>query len=319
MIKQRKLYSFIIPALNEEINIKNLLNSISIAMKGKDYEMIVCDNGSKDSTRDISKKLHASVILDEKATIGGLRNIGARAANGEVLIFLDADITLDENWANSLENAMKNWPEDCLIVTGNTYLIPEKPSFIEKNWFDKLGKTTTNYINSGHLITTRKLFNRISGFNATLKTAEDYDFCQRAKSNGAIIKEQSDLKAYHHGFPKTLLSFMIREAWHGTEDFSSMQKYLKSKTAILATINGVLLLSALVLIINGNINYSLYSIVTLIILSLIISRIKFGTQGLISSLKTACCCELYLIGRILSPFFKQKRPKARTKNTERMT
>jgi len=305
--------SFIIPALNEEKNIENTIHSIKKAIGDLSSEIIVCDNGSKDRTVQIAESSGATVIIDKLATIAGLRNTGARNASGSVLVFIDADVRLAEDWLQNLEPEIEEWPQDRLVVTGSTYLVPTASSFVETNWFSKLTRTATNYINSGHLIVTREMFDRIAGFDETLKTAEDYDFCQRAQNaNGKLVEAQS-LKAYHYGFPSTLWAFCSREAWHGREDFSSLKKITHSKTAIAAVFNVIFLsLSLITFLLTFDAIPALVFLLLSIILCLILTGLKFGSDSPDKFLKTTICCEFYLLSRAFSVFYRKTRPSQRT-------
>lgn len=304
--------SFIIPALNEEKNIENTIRSIKKAIGDLSSEIIVCDNGSKDRTVQIAESLGATVIVDKLTTIAGLRNAGARYAAGSVLVFIDADVQLAEDWLQNLKRETEDWPQDRLIVTGSTYLVPIASSFVESNWFAKLTRTATNYINSGHLIVSREMFDRIAGFDETLKTTEDYDFCQRAKNaNGKLVEAQS-LKAYHYGFPSTLWAFCSREAWHGREDFSSLNKFTHSKTAIAAVFNVIFLsLSLITYLLTFDAIPALVFLLLSVILCLILTGLKFGKDSPDKFLKTTICCELYLLSRAFSVFYRQTRPSQR--------
>lgn len=306
------LLSFIIPTLNEEKNIANCINSISRAMHNTPYEIIISDNGSNDKTREIASKIGAIVVIDTKATIGGLRNLGAKTSKGHILIFIDADVCISFDWLEQLKLALITWPNDNLIVTGSTCLTPYSDTFIERNWFSKLSDTGTNYINSGHLITSRVMFNTILGFDSTLKTAEDYDFCQRAAKAGGKIIKAPKIKAFHHGYPSSIIQFISRESWHGKEDFSSFKKFINSKTAIAAIINSsILFLSITLYVLNQEWLISLLLFSASIILCLTLSILKFGKSKPIDIIKTSLCFQLYLMGRTISLLSGDKRPASR--------
>lgn len=117
----------------------------------------------------------------------------------------------------------------------------ENSGFYERNWFSKFKNSNSNYINSGHLLVTRSAFDSLEGFDESLKTAEDYDLCQRAKKNGISVFNSSTLKAYHNGYPKTLIDFLVRESWHGQQDISSLSSFFHSKTALIAFANLIIL------------------------------------------------------------------------------
>jgi glycosyltransferase involved in cell wall biosynthesis len=85
--------SFVVPAYNEELTILATLSSIQETMKavGGDYEIVVADDASTDDTAAIATRAGARVVHVENRQISKTRNAGARAAQGDRLIFVDAD------------------------------------------------------------------------------------------------------------------------------------------------------------------------------------------------------------------------------------
>ena len=83
--------SIIVPTLNEENCIENLLNSLQ-KQTYKGFETIVVDGGSKDNTINIAKKYGARVIVKEKCGEFESRNLGAEIARGNILINTCADV-----------------------------------------------------------------------------------------------------------------------------------------------------------------------------------------------------------------------------------
>lgn len=90
------MISIVIPTLNEERRIAQTLQRLKDTLVG-DFEIIVSDGGSKDKTVKIARTLADNVIVHEgsnRQTIAGGRNAGAKAATGEFIAFLDADVTI---------------------------------------------------------------------------------------------------------------------------------------------------------------------------------------------------------------------------------
>lgn len=226
--------SFIIPAYNEEKHLPKVFATINQLINDLVYEIIVVDNGSTDSTVKIAQEFGAKVLTDPSGTIASLRNLGADCAIGEVLVFLDADVFITPKWAKEIVSLTSKLEENNRIVTGSRCGISANPSWIEKYWFLPMTLEESNYMNSGHLIIDREIFNEIGGFNDTLITGEDYEFCMRAKQKGIVIINNPKLHVIHEGYPKTLKQFIRREKWHGIQDASNMRSFLKSKPAILA-------------------------------------------------------------------------------------
>lgn len=85
--------SFVIPAHDEEALIAQTIDSIraSVEPLGRDYEIIVAADGCTDATASIAAAHGAIVVAHARRQIAATRNLGARAATGDVLVFVDAD------------------------------------------------------------------------------------------------------------------------------------------------------------------------------------------------------------------------------------
>jgi glycosyltransferase involved in cell wall biosynthesis len=89
----RTMISFVVPAYNEERLLGQTLASIHAAAQtaGRPYEIVVADDASTDRTVEIARAGGARVVSVRLRQIAGTRNAGARAARGDILIFVDAD------------------------------------------------------------------------------------------------------------------------------------------------------------------------------------------------------------------------------------
>jgi len=89
--------SFVIPAWNEEASLPRTLRSIHDAARaaGEAYEIVVADDASDDRTAETARAHGARVVPVAHRQIAATRNSGARAARGEVLVFVDADTAID--------------------------------------------------------------------------------------------------------------------------------------------------------------------------------------------------------------------------------
>ena len=293
--------SIVIPAFNEEVHIANTINALK-KFAPPNSEIIVVDNASKDATPMIAEQLCATVIIKMNTTIAGLRNAGVDISKGEILIFIDADVTVTKEWGEFFKsNTLTRLINQPNQITGSRCLAPPNDELLNKHWFSLLTSYDAPYINSGHLITTKTLFNQINGFSAELKTAEDYDFCMKAKHIGALIQNEPMLPVYHYGYPDNLRDFIRRERWHGKEDFQTWQSFVSSKVALAAT--GNLVLGALSLscsLINLSLSYVLLYFLVMFIISLVLTIYKFDRTKVTSLVKTSFIFYLYLCGRSLS-------------------
>lgn len=89
------LVSVIIPSWNESGRIQRCLEQFQ-SLKG-DWELIVADGGSTDGTPEIAEALGARVVRCHERGRGPQQNEGAKAAQGDLLLFLHADALLPEN------------------------------------------------------------------------------------------------------------------------------------------------------------------------------------------------------------------------------
>lgn len=302
-VVQKKSFStsIIIPAFNEEQHIANTINALK-KHTPVNIEIIVIDNGSTDRTPEIAEQLGAKVITKTNITIAGLRNAGVELSNGEILVFIDADVSVTKEWgefftAQTLENLQNN----PMQVTGSRCLAPPDDQLLNKHWFSLLTTYDAPYINSGHLITTRTLFNKIGGFSAELKTAEDYDFCMKAIDAGATLNNEPKLAVYHYGYPDTIKGFIRRERWHGKEDFQTWKSFFVSKVALAASGNLFLGLVALTkTLLSFKFSYLVSYFFVMAATSLFLTLYKFDRKKIHSLSKTAFIFYLYLCGRSLS-------------------
>lgn len=227
--------SFVIPALNEEYYLPNLLKSIGECVpNGLSFEIVVADNGSTDNTVLLAEKLGAKVLVDTEATISKLRNIAVSETSGGMLVFLDADISLTEEWGRNISSVYDSIHKNSNFITGSRCGIPNNASWIEDIWFQPLVDKPSKYINSGHLITSRSLFDEIGGFDEYLTTGEDYAFGVSAQALKATIVNNPLLRVIHYGYPKSIKQFVRREIWHGKGDCESFHNLVSSKVALVS-------------------------------------------------------------------------------------
>lgn len=85
--------SFVIPAYDEELLLPRTLDSIHATARELrlDYEILVADDASTDRTGALAIEHGARVLPVNHRRIAATRNAGARAAAGELLVFVDAD------------------------------------------------------------------------------------------------------------------------------------------------------------------------------------------------------------------------------------
>lgn len=114
--------SIIIPVLNEEDSIKNLLQQLQICRQ-QGHEIIVVDGGSADQTVAISELLSDKVITSESGRARQMNN-GANEAKHDVFWFLHADTLIPENAINNIQQALttQEWGRFNIKLSGTNFL-----------------------------------------------------------------------------------------------------------------------------------------------------------------------------------------------------
>lgn len=208
------MISIIIPTLNEEKYLPLLLKSIK-DQEFEDLEIIVADNNSTDRTRKVAEKYGC------KITSGGLpakgRNKGAKIAKGDVLLFLDADVSLPMEFIKKSISEFNKRKLDAASYK----IIPEKGSKIVKGGFDVLYNWPT-FLSQGILpqgamgiMVKKKIFDKVGGFDEKVKIAEDYYFVRQAAKVGKFgiissTKLFTSLRRFEKdGYVRTLLKYLV--------------------------------------------------------------------------------------------------------------
>ena len=294
--------AFVIPALNERDSIGRTLDSIRAHAADLVGEVLVVDNGSSDGTGDVAISHGARVLNHPSGTIAAVRNAGARACRGSILVFLDADVSLTQAWEDNISGCLDLLQREPSTVSGSRCAPVDENSFLNRFWFSRLHSTRAqSYINSGHMIVTRELFDSLGGFDEDRETAEDHDLCTRVIAFGGNVRSWPSLHVVHHGYPVSVRGFLYRERWHGLDDFRNLASFRASRTAWVVT---ALLLSAVLAIAMSLVTLSIVPLLcyTLFLgMALVgLTLLKFGMAGPLTTAGSAAIFLLYLAGRSMS-------------------
>lgn len=213
-----RLVSVIIPVYNSAKYITDAIDSV-LAQTYKNYEIIIVNDGSTDSTAEVVKKYLRSQILDHRPQAiryvyqenkgpSAARNRGIKEAKGEYIAFLDSDdVWLPEKIELQMAEILKS-PSLGLITCGeiNVNLINSTEEYsyglrgLNRNKALNL-LLLKNIIHGGSPVLIRKeCLDRVGLFDEKLQVAEDWDLWLR-------ICRHYDFK----GIDKPLVKILIRE------------------------------------------------------------------------------------------------------------
>ncbi len=176
------LVSVIINSKNEEKNIENCLQSIDKqSYPQAKIEIIVVDNNSSDRTKEIAKK-YTSRVFNFGPERSAQKNYGANKAQGQYLIFLDADMSLSRD---VLQECVERATADNQLVA---MYIPE--IIPGKRFWNKVRNLERSFYNGtvidGVRFVTQVKFWEVGGFDESLYAFEDWDLDKKLKKKGTL-------------------------------------------------------------------------------------------------------------------------------------
>jgi len=200
--------SIIIPAYNEEKIIGNRLAGLQSGLT-LPHEIIVSDDKSTDDTVAIAGHYADKVLVPETkhASPAATRNDGARAAQGDLFVFLDADSLIKEPEA-FFTRAIARFVEDEKLagVTGPVKVDPETETIPDKIVYfliNIISRIKNNVFHIGEvqgkfMMARASAFKKIGGFRDDLITSEDVDLFARLSKVGETLFDPK-LVVYHSG------------------------------------------------------------------------------------------------------------------------
>lgn len=211
--------SFVIPVRNDATRLARCLRSIRSGKSRVPYEILVADNGSTDTSAEVAQAAGASVVSLPDRPVSEVRNAAARTTAGEFLAFVDADHELGPGW---IDAAMDLLQRPDVWAAGADYRAPADGTWVQR-MYDRLrahppGSEVVDWLPSGNLVVRRSAFDRVGGFDTSLESCEDVDFCRRIREAGGTLIGSGALQSVHHGDPETLRALFFSELWRGRDN-----------------------------------------------------------------------------------------------------
>lgn len=193
-------FSIIIPTLNEEKLLPRLLNCLK-NQKDKNFEVIITDGASSDRTKEktlaYKNDFPMRFFVNGKKNVAFQRNLGARVAKGNYLIFLDADTGVGISFTHSLMKYILRKKGLVFIP----YSLPDQNDSQSKlifkiaNFLIEFSQTMGKPISAGgNMIWEKHFFESVGGFNEKLYLAEDHNIIQKAYEWGVRAKFLRNVK-----------------------------------------------------------------------------------------------------------------------------
>lgn len=183
------MLSIIIPTLNDEKYLPLLLQTIEKQNLDGQCEIVVSDAGSRDRTIQVASDFGCKVVSGGLPAKG--RNQGAKAATGDLFLFLDAEALLPKDFLAKILVEFERRGLDiasCRLEPIEEAWMPRfiLPRFFYNllyNWPIQLLESAFPYASSLILV-KRELHERLQGFDQKIRIGEDHDYARRGAKVG---------------------------------------------------------------------------------------------------------------------------------------
>jgi GT2 family glycosyltransferase len=214
----------IIPTHNRQDKLVDTLIALRRqTLSGSEYEILVMDDGSTPPVTLQGEKQNPTcrVIRLENVERSAARNTGAALARGSMLVFLDDDIEVKEDFLAAHLQAQQEWPRS--FVVGSIRLpsaalqtpfgrfrqqleltgLPAKRGLVEMQ----------NFCTAANLSIDRDLYFELGGFSTALRSGEDQELALRHSARGGRIVFLPEAEVVHYDRSLDIQSYCQRVAW----------------------------------------------------------------------------------------------------------
>ena len=195
--------SVIVCAYNGERTMDHCLDSLE-TLNYPNYEVVVVNDGSTDRTREIAERYaYIRLINQENEGLSAARNVGLRAATGDIIAYTDCDCMADPDWLTHLVARFLSSdfgavggpnlpPPDRSLVANCVAVSPGAPTHV------LLDDEVAEHIPGCNMAFRREALEAINGFDPVFRAAgDDVDLCWRLQNKGYKIGFSAAAVVWH--------------------------------------------------------------------------------------------------------------------------
>jgi len=196
-------FSVIIPFFNRWNELQLCLDALEKqSLSSNEFEIIVVNNASTiEMPVDMKMPENSRIEYEPQPGSYAARNHGAKFATGKFLAFTDSDCIPDQDWLKNAKTLFEN--SGCDSIGGeieifraddgnkHAYIYEKYYAFKQKEWVPKGHSCTAN-----HLV-TRSVFEKVKGFDTSLKSGGDWEFSSRCVKKGYEMKYGGNVVVRH--------------------------------------------------------------------------------------------------------------------------
>jgi len=210
--------SIIIPCYKSESTLAECLDSILAQdLDHSDFEVIVVESGTPTSTGSEHKTGNMTFLKREGQLFAGeARNLGAKVARGEFLLFIDADMTLSPRALKKTVDKLKSNPQQVIaaaidVLQEDRRVISMAELFFEFSEVTRFSnRKPRNWLPSYFLGLSAPEFHKHQGFSS-LRSSQDVELTWRLYREGCQLALAHDILVFHRS--QAGLKDLLRKAY----------------------------------------------------------------------------------------------------------
>ncbi len=256
-----KLVSVIIPAYNEEKLIADCLRSLN-KQTYRPLEVIVVDDGSTDNTIQIVKNFKCKFLGQNHQGPGPARNLGASNAHGEILVFVDADMTFEKNFIKDLVKPILKG--ETIGTFSKNEIVANSDNTWSRCWnlnrnLPKDKMLPENYPNEAPVFRAilKSKFQQVGGFDNTGEYADDWSLSRKLGVKSTVVKGAN----YFHANPASLKEIFTQARWIGKNQFIAGSFLRKIRSLVIYSLPFSIIIASVKSILAANFAFIIFKLV----------------------------------------------------------
>ncbi|AGB38421.1 glycosyltransferase [Natronococcus occultus] len=225
--------SIITPVYDDFPGLRETVDSLATLSTSVDWEHTVVDNGSTDGTRERAKRyvpdrLGGTVLCEDGIQSSyAARNAGVRHSDGDVLAFIDADMTVSEGWLEDSLDAFRVAEADYMGCAVELTL-PDDPSLAAR-YDHHSGFPVGHYLEHQRFAPTcclfvrREVFADVGLFDHRLTSGGDKEFGNRVAEAGYDLHFAPEVTMFHP--VRDTLGALVRKDLRIGRGLCQLQRY----------------------------------------------------------------------------------------------
>lgn len=228
--------SVVVCSYNGSRTIRDTLQGLS-RLDYPDYEVIVVNDGSRDSTPEIAREFDVRLISTENRGLSNARNTGWQEATGEIVAYIDDDAYPDKDWLTYIAHTFLTStfmgvggpniaPSDNGIFTNSVVHAPGGPVHV------LLSDRVAEHIAGCNMAFRREALSAVGGFDPRFRTAgDDVDICWQIQEKGWKIGFNAAAVVWHYR-RGSLKTYWKQQRGYGQAEALLEQKWPQKYNAV---------------------------------------------------------------------------------------